>query len=76
MGVKGPDGAVRDAERDVPPVVLEVLAAESFGRKNQQNPKPSPSSESQTFIGSEIGVMAWVLLVLLAVILGRYLSIS
>lgn len=76
MGVKGPDGVARNSEKDIPPVVLEVLAAESFGRKNQQNPKPSPSNENQTFIGSEIGVMAWVLVVLLAVMLGRYLSIS
>lgn len=74
MAVKGLDGEWDVVERDVPPVVLEVLAAESFGDKNQQNPRPSPSHENQTFIGSEVGVMAWVLLVLLAVMLGRYLS--
>lgn len=77
MAVKGLDGEWDVVERDVPPVVLEVLAAEGFGGKNrheQQNPRPSPSRENQTFIGSEAGVMAWVLLVLFAVVLGRYLA--
>jgi hypothetical protein len=77
MTVKGLDGEWDVVERDVPPVVLEVLAAKSFGSNNkheQQNPIPSPSLENQTFIGSEVGVVAWVLLILLAVLLGRYLS--
>lgn len=77
MTVKSLDGEWDVVERDVPPVVLEVLAAKSFGSNNkhkQQNPIPSPSLENQTFIGSEVGVVAWVLLILLAVLLGRYLS--